>query len=229
MKIVVSILLILLLGHVHTHAQEFEISYSPDYIETLYQSSKTYEIVLVNNSNRTKEFQLTLNQKFLLGGSKAEICVDNHCNEESLIVKISPQKPIKTFSLNFTGGLTEISSSLLITVKDLDFNHELTKEINVRVTDFFSSDLLFLGGNNKFNNLFPNPATTYAAMNYACESDNAKIILQNVLGSIIHEYEIDNTKDRLIIDTENLKAGVYFYTLLIDGEGLATKKLVVKK
>ncbi|MFQ3213412.1 MAG: hypothetical protein ACJAT1_000940 [Marivirga sp.] len=229
MRYIIIILSLFLLQPVSIQAQEFEITYAPDYIETLYQSSKTYEITIKSFAEESKEIQLSLNQKLLVGGSKAEICLDNRCFTESITITLSPLLPSRTLRLNFTGGLTEINSNLLLIARDNNFKHEITKEINVKVTDFLASDLLFVSGQNKFNNLFPNPATSFAAMNYSCKSENAKIILQNVLGSIIEEFEIDPFEDRLIVHTDNLRPGIYFYTLIIDGDGLATKKLVVKK
>jgi hypothetical protein len=43
------------------------------------------------------------------------------------------------------------------------------------------------------------------------------------------EYELPSFESQAKILTGNLNAGIYFYTLYIDGEAVMTRKLIVKR
>jgi hypothetical protein len=91
--------------------------------------------------------------------------------------------------------------------------------------------LFFSKKDVEVKSFFPNPAVKLAIMEYSINSNeyDAKITLQNVLGSIVNTYNLSPEENKLTISTEDLNPGVYFYTLTIDDEGLATRKLIVNK
>jgi hypothetical protein len=68
-------------------------------------------------------------------------------------------------------------------------------------------------------------------MDYKIHNDQvkAKIVLHNLLGSSVEEHSLPPLETRLKIRTDNLDAGIYFYTLYVDNEGVITRKLIVKK
>ncbi len=54
-------------------------------------------------------------------------------------------------------------------------------------------------------------------------------IIHSVLGSVISEFNLSPYESRLSIPVIEYNPGVYFYTLYIDNEGVATKKMIVRK
>ncbi|MCU0354391.1 MAG: T9SS type A sorting domain-containing protein [Cytophagales bacterium] len=95
----------------------------------------------------------------------------------------------------------------------------------------------FQGGSPVFSNekitisgVFPNPATTSAALEYEITGEirEAKITISNVLGNGIGEYRLTRDNRKLQFDTSDFAPGVYFYTLFVDGKSLFTRKLIIR-
>jgi hypothetical protein len=79
--------------------------------------------------------------------------------------------------------------------------------------------------------VYPNPAVEEAFLEYDLANDNvnAKILVHNILGNIIGEYALSAIEKRIRIKIEDQSAGIYFYTLYVENEGVMTRKLIVKK
>lgn len=91
--------------------------------------------------------------------------------------------------------------------------------------------LMFQNDNLTVHEVFPNPANVSTMVKYSSKVGNAKILLKNVLGKDIKEFRLSATggsKSELVIPTNYLRNGVYFYTLFIGKKALASKKLVIK-
>ncbi len=81
------------------------------------------------------------------------------------------------------------------------------------------------------NDVYPNPASDQAYIEYKIHNDNikAKLLIHNILGRILGDYQLASSETKIKIPTEDLPTGVYFYTLYVDQEGVLTRKLVVRK
>lgn len=77
---------------------------------------------------------------------------------------------------------------------------------------------------------YPNPATHFIQFDYRILDRNSegKITVYNLLGSVVGEHRLDHFDNRLQISVDNLKAGIYFYTISVNSKSLITKKFVVK-
>lgn len=86
------------------------------------------------------------------------------------------------------------------------------------------------GDKIEISEAYPNPATHYIQFDYRLtdKMSKGKITVYNLLGSAIKEYRLNNYDNRLQIPVDNLKAGIYFYTISINNKSLITKKFVVK-
>lgn len=91
-------------------------------------------------------------------------------------------------------------------------------------------EILFSNEKISISSVYPNPASAYASIDYQLlrDTDNAKIILCNVLGNVVGEYTLIRDARTLHISTLELNSGVYFYTLSVDGKSLITRKLIIK-
>lgn len=82
-------------------------------------------------------------------------------------------------------------------------------------------------------NAFPSPATAAAYISYempeSAVSQEAVVEISNVFGNTMETYAIRNSKGVLPIDVSNMAPGVYFYSILVDGVRIQSRKLVVKK
>ncbi len=79
-------------------------------------------------------------------------------------------------------------------------------------------------------NAFPNPAHNYTIIPYKLpESVNeGEIRLMDVKGILIRSYRVDKHFDHLRIDTSDLPAGVYVYSVVVDRGIVQTAKFVVR-
>ena len=98
----------------------------------------------------------------------------------------------------------------------------------------------FLGGtssvkenllsNIEFSNAYPNPANTQTSFNYLFDNEfkDAEIIISTLLGSTVRNVKLQDIKGKVTINTSDLKDGVYFYSLMLNGEIATTRKLIVR-
>lgn len=109
--------------------------------------------------------------------------------------------------------------------KDSATTHEAINISNPVNHLLYSDDDIYI------EHIHPNPANDLAFIDYQLSGSaiGAKIVLHNVLGGLINEYDLDYTQTRLKIPTSDLKPGVYFYTLYVNNENLVTKKVIIKR
>ena len=79
------------------------------------------------------------------------------------------------------------------------------------------------------SNAFPNPANISVSMKYDITefSHKGQIVIYDMLGKAVKEITLSDKKGTAKINVYDLSAGVYFYSFLVDGKAVSTKKLVV--
>ncbi|WP_138992154.1 T9SS type A sorting domain-containing protein [Larkinella sp. C7] len=79
------------------------------------------------------------------------------------------------------------------------------------------------------SNIYPNPANERAEIDYQIFGGvkDAKLIFYNVLGAPVKEYVLDRNERKIRIATSEMNSGMYFYQLSLEGQKIATKKLMV--
>jgi len=78
--------------------------------------------------------------------------------------------------------------------------------------------------------LHPNPFTAQATVQYSLPGDfkNASLQIYDVLGRLRNSYPINNSNGEISMNANNLSAGVYLYSLVINNRVLVTEKMVVE-
>ena len=75
---------------------------------------------------------------------------------------------------------------------------------------------------------YPNPANSYAQVGFNLGSaKNAKVVIYNMLGSVVREIKITDKQNLVTIPTADLKSGMYLYSLINNDKVIASKKLLV--
>ncbi len=84
--------------------------------------------------------------------------------------------------------------------------------------------------NIKVSEAYPNPATNFVDFDYSLphEVKNASVKIMNILGSVVKEQQFTDNSGKLRINVSDINGGVYFYTLVVNGEIYKTEKLIVK-
>jgi len=82
----------------------------------------------------------------------------------------------------------------------------------------------------EISNPYPNPAVNITSVNYTLPQNtlNAKVVLNNLLGSKIMEVPVSDQTGTLKFNTEEMKSGIYFYNFYVNDVLVSTKKLIVK-
>lgn len=80
------------------------------------------------------------------------------------------------------------------------------------------------------SNSFPSPAFDNARIDYNIGQtySNASLTVYNLIGNQMQTVRLDAPKGSVNIPTATMNAGVYFYSIVVDGKKIVTKKLIVK-
>jgi len=86
-------------------------------------------------------------------------------------------------------------------------------------------------GKNYISKAYPNPAQDVANfyVNIEKSARSAQLKLFNMLGAQVREVDVLNAKNSIKVNVNDLKSGVYFYSLWIDGKSTTTGKLMVSR
>jgi hypothetical protein len=83
--------------------------------------------------------------------------------------------------------------------------------------------------NITLSNAYPNPANNMVSFSYSGpQNSGSKLIVRNILGSVVREADIAGTSGKLSLNTSELAEGVYFYSFIVNGNSLVTRKLVIR-
>lgn len=84
--------------------------------------------------------------------------------------------------------------------------------------------------NGNVSSAYPNPANDKLTVEYTLpeSASGAVLVVSNILGGKMSETRLDRTSGKVIVNTSDLKEGIYFYSIWNDGRMLETKKLVVR-
>lgn len=74
---------------------------------------------------------------------------------------------------------------------------------------------------------FPNPFSTSTTIKYNLEQPNGKLIITDVQGKVIADYQLSNVSGEIVF-AENLKSGIYFYSLYTNEKIIAINKMLVQ-
>lgn len=78
--------------------------------------------------------------------------------------------------------------------------------------------------------VYPNPAVNQVSIDYQLtpQVNQARVMVYNVLGSLVREVALDRGNGKMSLDVSGLDKGVYFYSILVNGDVYQTKKLIIQ-
>ena len=94
----------------------------------------------------------------------------------------------------------------------------------------FAASSPVLRNSNSALSLYPNPAISYTNIYYTLPlgTTQGEIVLYDLTGRELKRYTVDARMDHIRLTTSDLKAGTYFYQLIVAGQQTtAAKKMVV--
>lgn len=81
----------------------------------------------------------------------------------------------------------------------------------------------------RFGQPYPNPASSMVNFDCNLQGSNATAVVYNLLGQEVMRQEINTFESKVSLLVASLNDGVYFCSVLCDGQTLSTVKFVVKK
>lgn len=207
--------------------------------ETTYQSQLS-EIVKIplrikNTSEKAQFFIIRKVQGDLGGTQKGYFCLNDNCLEpgmDEFSKKIEPGQTLNGLFYTLETGLVTGQTSFKFEIFERGRAADaLEYSVNVSVEERKERNLVFQSKDITIHDVYPNPVSDYAFIEYQIINDAVKadVVIHNILGMPMGEYELPAFETRAKISTENLAPGVYFYTLYIDNDGVLTRKLIVRK
>ncbi|MCZ2357412.1 MAG: T9SS type A sorting domain-containing protein [Bacteroidia bacterium] len=140
---------------------------------------------------------------------------------------IAPGDTNKTFKAQLESyGLPGSASATYYFIKTNGTPDSVTATVNFNVVTSLED---LIAQNKLAVQISPNPAVNLASINYTLPNPNstAQINIYDILGGLQKQQLIKGQQGSISLDLSNLKSGVYFYSLVIDGRPYITKRLIV--
>lgn len=234
MRLLLRLVLLSLLAF-EVSAQTFEVGPVQDVYKGFIGETVRVPLRFTNHSDKPITLIIRKASASLGGTQKNYFCLDDNCLDqrvEDVMVRVEPHQTVSNFQVALEAGLANGISS----VKYVVFNRQNTAEnieidLNFSVEERTSKEDIYASNHIVLHDVYPNPVVDYAFVNYNLLNDaiEAKIIIHNILGNPVEEYSLPATENRVKIRADGMDAGIYFYTLYLDNEGVITRKLIVKK
>ena len=216
-------------------AQGFELTGHQESYKGMIGESIAAPLRFKNTSDKAITLIIRKVSSELGGTQKNYFCLDNNCLDhkvEDYIVRLEPGQALNNFQIVLEAGLVSGESSVGYVAycksnpnNSLEFSLNFTVEEKPEKQNIYSSRFMTL------HDVYPNPVVDHAIVDYRILNDQikAKIVVHNLLGNVVGEYSLPSMENFVRFKTEDLSAGIYFYTLYIDNEGVMTRKLIVRK
>ena len=216
-------------------AQSFEMGDLQDVYKGFIGETVKVPLRFTNNTEKPLTLVIRKVSSALGGTQKNYFCPDSNCLDqrvEDVLVRLEPLETLSDFQIALDAGLANgISSVKYMIYNRYNSSESYEFELNFSVEERSAKEDVYASPHIILHDVYPNPVVDYAFVNYEMISDEveAKIIIHNILGNPIDEYMLPKEENRVKIRAESMNAGIYFYTLYLDNEGVVTRKIIVKK
>lgn len=110
-------------------------------------------------------------------------------------------------------------------------NTTFSKPVLAKATIDYRLSLVGVNDNKLvFKGPYPNPSSQQANFEYNLPNgnENAQLVIRNTLGVEVASYTIENQSGKKSIDVSEFASGIYFYTFIVDGKVIQSKKMIIK-
>ena len=189
-------------------------------------------IFVKNNSGAPLDIQCKKVELNMISGSINTFCW-GACFGPSIFVTTTPVTVASAYtdSVNFSGHYTPMSLAGVSHMRYVFFDAANTHDsawVNIDYSAF-PLGIESHSKNAELSNAYPNPAGSSTSFTYSLpEGANGAIIFRNILGVNVKEVALNGSEGKISVSTDNLRDGIYFYSLQADGKSLQTRKLIVK-
>lgn len=217
-------------------AQNFQLVDRQENYQTMLNETLRIPIKIKNNTDKAQFYVIRKVGTSDLGGSqKAYFCLDKNCLEpgmDEFSKKIEPGETLQNLYYTLESGLVAGQNTIKFEVFAKGAPSEtLEHTVNIVVEEKKSGLHTFQSKEITIHDIYPNPVQNEAFIDYTLhnESTKAKVVIHNILGRTMGEYELPYQENKIKVQADELASGIYFYTLYLDNSGVVTRKLIVRK
>lgn len=231
---IISFLLSLL--SVSLNAQNFQIIDRQEQYQAGINEVVRIPIRIKNTSDKAQFYIIRKEAQEMGNSQKGYFCLDKNCLDPTILEfskKVEAGETLQGLYFVVETGLQSAQNNLNFEVFVKGKPQDVTQiSTSLVVADEKPSrSVVFQSRELTIHQLFPNPVQNEAFMDYQLhgEQTKAKIVIHNILGKPMGEYDLQHQETRLKIQADDLTSGIYFYTVYLDNTGVATRKMIVRK
>ena len=232
--LLISLAVIILSGS-ETLAQGFDLIDRQENYHAAISETLRIPIKIKNNSDKPQFYIIRKANNDLGSTQKGYFCLDKNCldadmDEFSKRVEAGETLSGLYYSLE-TGlvtGQNNLKFEIFVRGNPLGI---IQHQVNITIDEHRTKSFVFQSKDITIQDVYPNPVTDQAFIDYKIHTETikAKVVIHNILGGSIGNYELPTFENRIKISTDDLASGIYFYTVYLDNNGVLTRKLIVRK
>jgi hypothetical protein len=193
---------------------------------------------VTNNSSSNKDVMVQRTVNNLYPGHSSYFCWFD-CYGETVSLSQDPMTINAGASLNvfkgyldpYTPTLSSVSGISMVTYCFFDAANIGDSVCVDYLYDATTGLMDIPAGKNYISKPFPNPASESASFYVSTlkGSKNVRVKIYNMLGAEVKDAVVPENKNAVKINISELKSGIYFYSLWINGKSSTSGKLMVSK
>lgn len=227
--------LLILIPSLQAWSQSFEWIDRKEGIQAGLGQTVRLPISIKNNSDKPQFFIIRKASSDLGSNQKGYFCLGGECLEQGIdqfSKRIEPGETLSNLFFAVETGLSTTANSIRFEVYPQGNSHMMIEHsFSLSVDEKPGKSLVFQSKDITIHDVYPNPVVDQAFIDYKVhtESMKAKVVVHNILGSPIGNYELPSFENKIKIPADDFASGVYFYTVYLDNVGVLTRKLIVRK
>ncbi len=216
-------------------AQSFELLDRQENFQTTINETLRIPFKIKNNTTKAQFYIIKKLHADLTSTQKGYFCLDKTCLEptiEEFSKKVEPGETLQNLVYILESGIQSGQGNIKFQVFTKGNSSDVIEyTVSVLVQEKGQKQILFRSKDITIEDVYPNPIQDIAYMDYHIhnESITAKVVIHNILGRAISEFELSPFEDRVKIHSEEFVSGIYFYTLYLNNNGVLTRKIVIRK
>lgn len=215
----------------YLQAQHFDVLYTTESVKASIGETLQSSLRIKNNDSKTLTLVLRKLPSSLGSTQRSFLCQNGNCHEE-LVIKVEPGQTTSDLSISFYTGLSAgLNTSRYVVFNKNTPSDAVEFDVNFVVQEPEERKSIYTSRFITLHDVYPNPVIESAEIDYTIHEPKPKytVIIRNLLGNIVNEYPLDEAENKIKMRTEDLNAGIYFFSLYIDNESVMTHKMMVKK
>jgi len=227
----------------YTHAQDLTLTWDGEELgESVLivgdpnDAEIVFHAVLTNNTSEAINIMVVRKRLEILDGANSQFCWGlcyppaTDTSGQYILLKAGESSDDEAFSGHYIPSGVIGTSSIEYTFYNMD-NPDVKVSVvaNYKGSPAGIAEEAMVGGS--VSEIYPNPASNFVNIDYELTSEvtQANVKVFNLLGAEVKSANLIQSGNKLRMDISDLESGIYFYSVIVNGDVYRTKKLVVQK